>query len=103
MAGYDCDHGKVLCNALPPLCEAGTVPSVVNGCWGPCVLVTECKSVTSCSDCAAPLQTCVNVQHQTGPTLHFLKESPREMKSEDGWPLRHELRRCANKGSRRAQ
>lgn len=31
----------------------------------------------------------------------FLKASPTEMKSEDGWPMRHELRRCATKGSKR--
>jgi hypothetical protein len=70
VTGYECDQTKAFCNALPPLCEGGMVPHVVNGCWGGCVPATECKSVTSCADCTAPLETCVHVEHQTGPTLH---------------------------------
>lgn len=31
----------------------------------------------------------------------FMKESPKEMKSEDGWPMRYELRHCATKGAKR--
>lgn len=64
VVGFDCDGSKVLCNALPPLCEPGSTPSVVGGCWGQCVPVTECMSVASCLDCQGPLTTCVTIDLQ---------------------------------------
>lgn len=32
----------VLCDALPPMCPDGQVPSIMGGCWGPCVPITSC-------------------------------------------------------------
>jgi hypothetical protein len=43
--------GSVTCPALPPNCGEGRLPSVVEGCWGPCLAVTDCSAVPSCSDC----------------------------------------------------
>ena len=43
--------GNVLCPAIPPNCGEGRLPSVVENCWGPCLDVTECSAVPSCSDC----------------------------------------------------
>ena len=70
-AGIDCT-GEVLCDALPPTCKPGEVPSVRNGCWGGCVPATECAEVSGCAECtgstlcvtkAALLSTshCVNI------------------------------------------
>ncbi len=64
VVGFDCDAGQVFCNALPPVCEAGSVPSVNGGCWGPCVPATQCASVPSCLDCVGPLTTCVSIDTQ---------------------------------------
>jgi len=49
--GYDCDASTVFCNALPPECPAGQLPSVENGCWGPCVPADQCLSVPDCFGC----------------------------------------------------
>jgi hypothetical protein len=46
-----CDAGRVVCRAAPPTCSEGTVPSVVDDCWGPCIPPTECANVGSCADC----------------------------------------------------
>ena len=40
-----CDRNDVDCLALPPECGAGEVPSVVDGCWGPCVPADHCTDV----------------------------------------------------------
>lgn len=47
----DCDPGPVLCKSMPPTCAPGQVPSVQNGCWGPCVPILDCKTVADCSGC----------------------------------------------------
>jgi hypothetical protein len=44
--------GGVLCPALPPNCGEGRLPSILEGCWGPCLEVTECSRVPSCDDCS---------------------------------------------------
>jgi hypothetical protein len=36
-APYDCDQAHTLCDRIPPTCDVGQTPSVVNGCYGPCV------------------------------------------------------------------
>ncbi len=60
VVGFDCDASKVVCtSAVPPSCEAGEVPSVTGGCWGPCVPAHECSFVPDCSDCDPTLHTCV--------------------------------------------
>jgi hypothetical protein len=56
----DCDGSKVLCNGLPPPCEGGEVPSVDEGCWGPCVPAVQCASVANCSDCPGGTSCVVN-------------------------------------------
>jgi hypothetical protein len=40
---YDCDLSTVLCDALEPVCPAGSTPSVKGGCYGPCVPIEQCK------------------------------------------------------------
>ncbi len=46
-----CDGSNVLCPAAAPSCPEGTVPSVVDDCWGPCLPPTECMTVGGCSAC----------------------------------------------------
>ncbi len=58
--GFKCDGSQVLCNALPPLCEGGEVPSVDQGCWGPCVPAVQCASVANCSECPGGTSCVVN-------------------------------------------
>ena len=45
-------HGsRVTCLADPAACPAGTVHSVLDSCWGPCLLPTECTHVNDCGAC----------------------------------------------------
>lgn len=44
----DCDESHALCDAIPPICPAGQVPSVVGGCWGPCVPTSSCTDTGDC-------------------------------------------------------
>ncbi len=44
--GVGCDGRSVLCDALPPACPSGQVPSVEGACWGPCVDVGYCRCET---------------------------------------------------------
>jgi hypothetical protein len=46
-----CNPGGVLCESLPPTCLPGQVPSVVAGCWGPCVGILSCATEPDCSFC----------------------------------------------------
>ena len=47
---YDCNPDHVLCDGIEPECiRAGTVPSVVDGCWGNCVEFTSCQPI-ACAD-----------------------------------------------------
>ncbi|MBI5533197.1 MAG: hypothetical protein HY898_10800 [Deltaproteobacteria bacterium] len=59
VVGFDCDPAHVYCNGLPPDCEPGLAPAVVNGCWGGCVAAAECRNVPSCDACAKS-ELCVN-------------------------------------------
>ena len=65
----DCDASKVLCNALPPTCPAGQVPSVHSGCWGECVPTTSCSFVGTCFECG-PGTACVVTDDQAGGQHH---------------------------------
>ena len=47
----DCDPGHVACNSPTPVCDMGQAPSVVNGCWGDCVPILSCATVSSCDGC----------------------------------------------------
>lgn len=38
-----CDRMSVTCDMAPPECEPGTIPSVEDGCYGPCIASTECR------------------------------------------------------------
>lgn len=50
--GVDCDPGPaLLCNSPMPACDPGQVPSVLGGCWGPCVPILSCATVPSCDGC----------------------------------------------------
>jgi hypothetical protein len=67
-----CVRSEVTCRAAEPECDAGKVPSVIDGCWGPCVAPSQCFNVDNCADCAEgevcveqrdsfPLTQCVEV------------------------------------------
>ncbi len=45
-ATYDCDLNHALCDAFTPQCKEGETPSIVNGCYGPCVPITQCIAVS---------------------------------------------------------
>jgi hypothetical protein len=66
ITGFECDDAQVKCEALPPTCPTGQVPSVKGTCWGPCVVAVQCKTVTSCEACTAPNTTCVKQDHAGG-------------------------------------
>ncbi len=40
----NCDVTDVLCERIGPTCPEGYLPSVVDRCWGPCVLEQSCLS-----------------------------------------------------------
>jgi hypothetical protein len=44
----DCDESNAMCDAMPPICDDGLVPSVVNGCWGACVSPEQCAPKNQC-------------------------------------------------------
>jgi hypothetical protein len=48
-----CNHAKATCDSLPEPCPSGEMRSVTEeGCWGPCLLPTECRDVTAdCTNC----------------------------------------------------
>ena len=72
IVGVDCDPADVFCNALPPNCEAGMVPSVVDGCWGDCIDATQCLTVSDCDVCTGAGQLCVN-QTYTDSEYHCVE------------------------------
>lgn len=41
----DCDPSNARCDAPPPRCTTGHVPSVRAGCWGPCVPFERCLPI----------------------------------------------------------
>ena len=59
VVGFDCDSSKAVCAMPPPSCDAGHVPSVQGGCWGPCVPATDCSFVPDCDHCDPSSQLCV--------------------------------------------
>ncbi|MFZ5891099.1 MAG: hypothetical protein ACOY0T_08610 [Myxococcota bacterium] len=71
-----CNTNRAMCEAEPPTCAAGKVPSIDNGCWGPCIPVGECSQVTSCKDCEAAGLVCVTDQLQAGPVYHCVSVPP---------------------------
>lgn len=63
----DCDESRTTCDVIPPACEPGTTPHIVNECYsGLCVPVEACAHVASCDDCTAD-QTCVTFSTMLGP------------------------------------
>jgi len=46
----NCDQRDVVCKRAPPKCPGGTVPAVVNGCYGECVAIQQCacKEAAEC-------------------------------------------------------
>lgn len=50
----DCDPSSVICRSLPPVCAAGDVPSVIAGCWGPCVNAATCAPMPCATGRACP-------------------------------------------------
>jgi hypothetical protein len=66
VAGFDCDQTHAMCNAPPPQCTPGEVPSVIGQCWGPCVDATQCLGVNSCTSCTGAFTTCVEIDMQGG-------------------------------------
>jgi hypothetical protein len=53
---WNCDQRSAACESLPPTCPAGTVNTVANGCWGPCVPATACLPFMCATDrdCVGP-------------------------------------------------
>jgi hypothetical protein len=43
--GFNCDPWRAECEDDPPTCAEGEVPSVVDGCWGDCVVAESCRCV----------------------------------------------------------
>jgi hypothetical protein len=68
-----CNAAEVTCKAAQPTCGSGQVPSVKEGCWGPCVDPTECREVGDCKACQAG-STCVT-QSLMRPTTHCVHVS----------------------------
>src|SRR5690606_25334096 len=68
-----CDRRRVTCKAEPPTCPSGQVPSVTEqGCWGPCVTVTECTDVTDCAACGDAM--CVEFPNVAGTNVWCLEQ-----------------------------
>ena len=70
----DCDPSHVLCNRIPPTCTGGgEVPSVVDRCWGPCVVFTRCAPIACDPDAPAsqcPMNmVCYRTTRMCGPFL----------------------------------
>jgi hypothetical protein len=62
-----CDLDLVTCERTRPVCPAGTVPSRIGNCYGPCTGVSECSTVTSCGDCDSVGLACVESTSPVGP------------------------------------
>lgn len=41
----NCDQHQARCDAPPPACPPGRAPSIVGGCWGPCVPFEYCAPI----------------------------------------------------------
>lgn len=46
----DCDHSKVRCKRIAPICPEGEAASVAGSCFGPCVAIQRCacNETTKC-------------------------------------------------------
>lgn len=63
LAAQSCSPGLVSCDALPPRCEPGLVPSVVAGCWGGCIPAHLCEQLPACThELCGPGWMCVDSQ-----------------------------------------
>lgn len=68
--------GPVDCAQAPPDCAAGTLPSIVNGCWGACVPARLCDEVPSCDgDPCGPGWFCVETQSGAPARCHPTPET----------------------------
>ena len=76
VAGFACDHSEVLCEAPQPQCPPGETSSVNGVCWGPCVPIDECATVTDCADCDPGTHVCVEDVTQLGPRYHCVPLPP---------------------------
>ena len=83
----DCDPTHVTCNEAPPVCASLNVPSVIDGCWGPCTLLGACKDIpylgADCpkgyaktywwdcmsNPCSGGYEGCVKIPEACGDTL----------------------------------
>lgn len=74
VAGFDCNWNLATCDSEPPACDPGFTASLIDGCWGPCVLATECNSVGSCDQCDGGLG-CVE-QAAFGSSYHCVTDAP---------------------------
>jgi len=70
-----CDTTRVTCLADPAACPPGTIPSVRDGCWGPCLPPTECNRVAACSSCGAG-SVCVRNQVTGGHAIGCVTPAP---------------------------
>jgi hypothetical protein len=61
----DCNAREVTCKDRPPDCPAGDLPTVVNGCWGPCIAAEVCDVVPDCDHCPDD-EICVATATQIG-------------------------------------
>jgi hypothetical protein len=66
-----CDGRRVLCDALPPACGMGELPSVEGSCWGPCIPATRCTCSTpeECPYLLGYSETCYPARGTCGPYL----------------------------------
>lgn len=58
--------GPVACDSLPPDCEVGMVPSVVDECWGGCVPYHYCADTSLCMMTCGENWVCVGSQAGNG-------------------------------------
>jgi hypothetical protein len=70
-----CDTRAVNCLADPASCPPGTVHSVRDRCWGPCLPPTECNHVAACSSCGAE-SVCVREQVTGGIAFGCVTPAP---------------------------
>ena len=52
----DCDESHAQCDQIPPTCKPGTIPRIVNGCYGACVDPRNCAFHSV--NCDAAQTTC---------------------------------------------
>lgn len=71
VAGPSCDTRRVACDALPPRCVSGQVPSVAGACWGPCVPAATCTCTTDaeCPRVPGVSELCWVADGHCGPAL----------------------------------